>query len=67
MPEITRVIFRSIINLRDEEKYRVDPNTKPLVLTGKWSKTQDAIRKWLRRYMGAKKSPLEYLVTIIQL
>ena len=62
MPEITRVLVRSIVDLRDEEKDHVDPDTKPSVLTGNWSKTQDTIREWLRHYLGANNSPLAYVV-----
>ena len=62
MPEITWVLVCSIVDLCDEENDHVDSDTKPSVLTGNWSKTQDAIREWLRRYLGAKKYPLEYLV-----
>ena len=32
-----------------------------MVLTWNWSKTQDAIIEWLRRYYGAKKAPLSYV------
>ena len=58
MPANSREIVCSILNLRETEKDHVDPDTKPSVLPGYWSKTQYAIHKWLSQYRGAKKSPL---------
>ena len=62
MANVTRAKVRSISKIRDEEKNHVDPTTKPSVLTGDWSKTQDVIREWLRRYQGTNNAPLAYLI-----
>ena len=45
----------------DQEKNNEDLDTKNLVLTVNWYKTQDAIREWLLRYHGTKKAPLAYV------
>ena len=41
MPAISRELVLSIVDLHDEEKDYVDPDTKPSVLTVNWSKTED--------------------------
>ena len=63
MASIKRATVRSLRNLRDQEKNHEDPETKPLDFTGNWSKTQDAIREWLRCYHGTKKAPLMYVAS----
>ena len=45
MAEIIRKKVRSVAEICDEEKNHTDPTTKPSILTGIWSKTQDAIRE----------------------
>ena len=47
----------------DQEKNNEDLDTKNLVLTVNWYKTQDAIREWLRCYHGTKKAPLMYVAS----
>ena len=61
MEEITRNKVRSITKIRDEENNHTYPTTKPAILTGNWSKTQDAICEWLRRYQGNKHSLIAYV------
>ena len=45
MPTVVQATFIGMVNQREEEKDHTDPDTKPSVLNGKWSKTQDAIRE----------------------
>ena len=61
MAETTRPIVISITDIRDEERNYTNPDTKPLVLTCNWSKTQYAIQEWLLCYQGTKKTPLAYV------
>ena len=50
LTEIKRPIVISITDICDEERKHTNPDTKPSVLTGNWSKTQDAIREWIHHY-----------------
>ena len=45
----------------DQEKNHEGMCKKLSVLTGNWSKTQDEIMEWLRRYHDTKKAPLAYV------
>ena len=61
MAKITKNKVRSIADIRDEEKNHTDSTTKPEILTGNWSKTQDEICEWLRRYQRNNHSPISYV------